>query len=72
MKICTDCLTFRNGCEKNCKEWPKAKEKYPVTPEEADLNRHPMTINEKRRLYHINEVCSKCEEFKQDPLMAVS
>ncbi len=72
MRVCTDCLTFRMGCEKNDQEWQKAKEKYAVTKEDADLNRHPMTTNEKRRLYHINEVCSKCEAFKQDPLMVVS
>lgn len=72
MRVCTDCQTFRFGCEKNCKEWERIKELYPVTMTEADLNHHPMTTNEKKRLYSINEFCSKCEEFRQDPQMAVS
>ena len=72
MRSCTDCLKFRIGCEKQCREWRVAKEKFPVTRAEEDLNRHPMTMNEKRRLYYINEVCQKCEEFQQDPQMVVT
>lgn len=74
MRVCTDCLTFhsRNGCEKNCREWRKAKEQYPVTRKEVDLRHHPMTTNEKQRLYYINAVARKCEEFQQDPQMEES
>jgi hypothetical protein len=69
MKICTDCLNFRIGCEKNTLEWIRAKECYPVTKKEADLNRRPMTTNEKQRLRLINAVARNCDEFKQDPAM---
>jgi hypothetical protein len=68
---CTDCKKFwpQSGCDKNTEEWAKAKELYPVTPKEADLNRHPMTRNEKLRLAYINNVAGKCQERVQlDPL----
>ena len=68
MKACTDCRSFI-GCKKNCEEWEKVKEKYPVTSEEADLNHHPMIMREKLRLYHINDIAAKCEEFRQNPIM---
>jgi len=69
MRVCTDCLTFhsRMGCEKNCKEWQKAKEAYPVTGKEASLHHHPMTTNEKQRLKVINAVARNCDEFREMP-----
>jgi hypothetical protein len=74
MRVCTDCLVFhsRSGCVKNCEEWRRAKEVYPVTLKEASLQHHPMTTNEKQRLNVINAVARKCEEFKQDPRMEES
>jgi hypothetical protein len=72
MRACTDCLSFLSGCEKNTEEWQKIKEKYPVTRTESNLNHHPMTANERKRLYSINDFCAKCKEFKQNPQMVVS
>ena len=58
---CTDCRKYL-GCSKNSEAWEKAKELYPVTKEEADLNHMPMTENEHARLRYIDEVAGRCNE----------
>ena len=69
MRVCTDCMVFhsRQGCEKNCREWQRAKENYPVSAKEARIEHHPMTTNERQRLNVINAVARNCDEFKEMP-----
>lgn len=60
-KICTNCRKFF-GCQKNAEAWDEAKELYPVSKEDAAIDHHPMTVNERLRLDHINRCAQNCKE----------
>ena len=64
IKRCTDCKKFMEipGCQKNADEWARIKEMYPVSKEDARLDHHPQTLNERLRVRDIDHVAQHCKE----------